>query len=165
MTRLRKRNVVLVLVLTVLAVSAGGAAFAYWTGTGSGSGAGTTSSLSNLTLGAGTPTANLYPGGQTNVVLTATNTNAANVRIGSLALDTSQGTGGFAVDGGHSSCGVAALTFTTQTNGGSGWTVPRKVGAVNGTLSITLTNALAMSTAAASACQGATFTVYLAAGP
>jgi hypothetical protein len=56
------------------------------------------------------------------------------------------------------------LSFTTQTNLGAGWTVPGKVGAVNGSLSITLTAALAMSTAAANACQGATFTVFLAAG-
>jgi len=32
-------------------------------------------------------------------------------------------------------------------------------------LAITLTNALTMSASAASACQGATFTVYLVAGP
>jgi hypothetical protein len=35
---------------------------------------------------------------------------------------------------------------------------------VNGTLPITLTNALAMGLSAANACQEATFTVYLAAG-
>jgi hypothetical protein len=97
-------------------------------------------------------------------MLTVANPNRSPVRIGSLSLNTSQGTGGFAVDAGHAGCSVAVLSFTTQTNLGTGWTVPGKVGAVNGSLSITLTAALAMSTAAANACQGATFTVFLAAG-
>ena len=35
----------------------------------------------------------------------------------------------------------------------------------SGNLSVTLTNALSMTTSAANACQGASFTVYLAAGP
>ena len=43
--------------------------------------------------------------------------------------------------------------------------VPKKVGAVDGTLSVTLTNALAMGIGAANACQGASVTIYLAAGP
>ena len=42
--------------------------------------------------------------------------------------------GGFAVDAGHSGCTLGTLSYTTQTNGGSGWNVPAKVGAVNGTL-------------------------------
>ena len=58
------------------------------------------------------------------MVLTVTNPNPGQIRVGSLALDTSQGTGGFAVDGGHSGCGLATLSFATQTNGGAGWTVP-----------------------------------------
>ena len=92
--------------------------------------------------------------------LTITNPNVVDIRVGSLALDTSQGTGGFAVDGGHSGCGLAVLSFTTQTNAGAGWTVTG-----SGNLSVTVTNALSMTTAAANACQGASFTVYLAAGP
>ena len=92
------------------------------------------------------------------MVLTITNPNAAQIRVGSLALDTSQGTGGFAVDGGHSGCGLATLSFATQTNGGAGWTVPG-----SGVLPVTLTNALSMGTGAANACQGATFSVYLTA--
>ena len=65
------------------------------------------------------------------------------------------------MDGGHAGCGVAALSFTTQTNGGAGWTVPGS----GRPSSITLTNALSMATGAANACQGATFTVYLQAAP
>jgi hypothetical protein len=157
------RFIVLLVVVAALAIPAGGVAFAYWTAGGTGAGAGNTGALSALSLTPGSPTATLYPGAQTNVVLTASNSNTETAHIGSLALDTSQGTGGFAVDGGHSGCSVATLSYTTQTNGGAGWTVPARVGIVDGTLAITLTNALSMGAAAASACQGATFTVYLAA--
>jgi hypothetical protein len=79
----------------------------------------------------------------------------------SFALDPSQGTGGFSVDAGHAGCAVATLTFTTQTNGGAGWTVPGRIGAVDGTLAVTLTQALAMGSSAEAACQGASFTIYL----
>ncbi len=107
-----------------------------------------------MDLSPGTPTANLYPGGSTDLVLSLANPNASAVHIGSLALDPSQGTGGYAVDGGHSGCVVTTFTYTTATNAGAGWTVPAKVDAVNGTLSVTLTSALAMSAGAANACQG-----------
>jgi hypothetical protein len=161
----RRRLALLAALLVILGIPVGGVAWSFWTAGGSGAGSGANGTLTAISLSPGTPTATLFPGGSTNVVLTATNTNTAAVRIGSLALDPSQGTGGFAVDAGHSGCSVAALSYTTQTNGGSGWTVPKKVGAVNGTLAITLTNALSMSGTAANGCQGATFTVYLVAGP
>jgi hypothetical protein len=159
----RARFIVLIVAVVALAIPVGGIASAYWTSGGIGVGAGNTGTLSALSLTPGSPASTLYPGGQTNVVLTASNPNTETAHIGSLVLDTSQGAGGFAVDGGHSGCNVATLSYTTQTNGGSGWTVPARVGIVNGTLAITLTNALSMGAAAASACQGATFTVYLAA--
>jgi hypothetical protein len=113
-----------------------------------------------VTLSPATPTAALVPGGSASVVLTVTNPNVSSIRVGSLALDTGQGTGGFAVDGGHSGCVLTTLSFATQTNAGAGWTV-----AGSGNLSVTLTNALSMTATAANACQGASFTVYLAAGP
>jgi hypothetical protein len=150
--------------LATLALGFGDNAFAYWRASGIGSGAEVSGTTVSVTLSPGTPTATLYPGGQADVLLTVSNPNASPVRIGSLALDTGQGTSGFAVDAGHSGCAVATLSYTTQTNGGAGWTVPGKVGAVNGTLAITLTNALSMGVAAANACQGATSTVFLAAG-
>ena len=161
----RRRIALLAVLLVLLGIPVGGIAWSYWSAGGAGTGSGANGTLAALSLSPGTPAAGLYPGGSTNIVLTATNSNTSIVKIGSLLLDTSQGTGGFAVDGGHSGCSVAALSYTTQSNGGSGWSVPAKAGAVNGTLSITLTNALSMSAAAASACQGATFTVYLVAGP
>lgn len=151
--------------LLVVTIASGGATYAYWRGSGSGTGSGTTATIVAVTLGPGTPVSDLFPGAQTSVVLTVTNPNFSPVRIGSFSLDTSQGTGGLAVDAGHSGCAVSALSFTTQTNGGAGWTVPAKVGAVNGTLPVTLAAALAMNTTAANACQGVSATVYLAAGP
>lgn len=158
------RRVALTSILVFLALSVAGTAYANWTAAGSGSGTGTTGTAVAVTLTPGTPTANLYPGGTADVVLTVTNTNLYTVYIGSFALATGQGTGGYAVDGGHSGCSVATLSFSTQTNGGAGWTVPAKVGAVNGTLAVTMTNALGMGVGAADACQGATLTVYAAAG-
>ena len=159
------RRMLLAWLMGILALAVGGGAYAYWSGSGGGAGSATAGTTVAVTLTPGTPAAALYPGGQANVVLTVSNPNASPVHIGSLALDPGQGTGGFAVDAGHFGCAVSALSFTTQTNGGAGWTVPAKVGVVNGALSVTLTNALAMGVGAANACQGASSTVYLAAGP
>lgn len=161
----RLRTVALVGALLVLiGVPVGGVAYAMWGAPGAGSGSATTGTTVAMTLSPGSPSTALYPGGQSDVVLTISNPNSSSIHVGSLALNTAQGTGGFAVDAGHSGCAASALSYTTQTNAGAGWTVPAKVGLVNGSLSVTLSNALTMSTAAASACQGATLTVYLAAG-
>lgn len=151
--------------LAIPMIATAGVALAYFTSSGSGSGTAATASTVPVTLSAAAASASLYPGGAAAVTLSATNTNLNAVRVASLSLDTTQGTGGFGVDAPHSGCAVSVLSYTTQTNTGAGWTVPAMVGAVNGTLSITLPNALAMTAAAANACQGATFSVYLTAGP
>jgi hypothetical protein len=159
-----RRGVLVAAAGAVLAAGIGGLAHAYWAAGGAGSGTSGSGTTTALTLTAATPSLALYPGGQSSVVLSAANPNvSATMHITSLSLNTAQGTNGFAVDAGHASCGVAALSFTTQTNGGSGWDVPARAGAVDGTLAITLSNALAMGASAANACQGATITVYLAA--
>jgi hypothetical protein len=152
-------TIAMIVALVIVTVGGAGVAFAYWTASGAGSGFSVTGTTTALTISQGIPTANLLPGGHTDVVLTMTNPNTAQVKISSLVLDTTQGTGGFASS--ISGCDVSTLTFTTQTNGGAGWSVPGKVGTTNGTLAVTLPNALSMSTTAANACQGATFTVYL----
>lgn len=160
------KNAFLGLLLVIMSVSAlAGIAAAVWSAVGSGSAAAKAGATVAVTLSPATPTAALYPGGQTDVVLTVTSTNTAAVRIGSLASDTARGTSGFAVDANHSGCALSTLTLTTQTNGTTGWTVPAQSGSVAGTLAITLPNALAMSVGASSACQGATFTVYLIGQP
>ncbi|WP_410676531.1 hypothetical protein [Amycolatopsis sp. cmx-4-68] len=157
------KQVLVAALIVMIAVTAGGVAFAYWRGTGHGNSSGTTGTAAPLTLSPATPSAALYPGGTTSVALTAANPNASSARIGSLALDTSQGIGGFAVDAGHSGCGTSTLNFATQTSD-TGWTVPAKVGATNGVLPITVPDALAMGPTAANACQGASITIYLVVG-
>ena len=102
-----RRRRPLALLLTAATLLVAGVAAAYWSTTGGGSATAATATTSPVTLTPATPTAQLYPGGQATVVLTVTNPNAAEIRMGSLALDTSQGTGGFAVDGAHSGCGLA----------------------------------------------------------
>jgi hypothetical protein len=120
--------VVSLLVVASLAVA--GVASAYWRAGGTGTGNEGTATTVPITVSPGTPAANLYPGGTTNVVLTLTNPNFSTIRVGSLALDVTQGTGGYSVDAGHSGCAVATFTYITQS---TGWIVPKKVGAVNGT--------------------------------
>jgi len=149
----------------VIVLGVATAAFAYWSGAGSGAGDAAAGTAQPLTVTAGTTTAQLHPGSQADVALVVSNPNPFTARVGSLTLDTSQGTGGYAVDGAHSGCGLSALTFTPQTNGGNGWYVPPKVGATDGSLSIDLSNALSLAANAGAACQGATVNVYLTASP
>ena len=159
MRRIRRRGLLVAGVLALLTLGTITAASAFWTVSEDSSGTATTGTTQAVTLSQGLPTAALYPGGQAGVILTVTNPNTGSVRVESLALDTAQGMGGFTVDGAHSACGVGGLSFTTQTNGGSGWTV-----AGGDAPSITLASSLSMSASAANTCQGAIFTVYLTAG-
>jgi hypothetical protein len=145
----------------VLGLTAGAAG--YWTGSGSGTATTTLPNPQALTMSPGTPATLISPGGTAAVAAIVSNPNPYTVQISSISLDTAQGTGGFAVDGSHSGCGLSTLGFTTQTNGGSGWTVPAKVGATPGSLTISMSGALTMGSGAADACQGASFTVYLSA--
>jgi hypothetical protein len=156
----RRRGLVVAAVLAILTLGTITTASAYWRGGGGGSGSGATGTTLALTLSPATATAQLFPGGQSAVVLSIANPNPGTIRVGSLVLEPTQGTGGFAVDGAHSGCVLSTLSFTTQTNAGAGWTV-----AGSGNLSVTLSNALSMTAGAANACQGASFTIYLAAGP
>lgn len=163
--RIPARRTLLGVVVVALILGGAGTAAARWSASGSGAGTASNGSLVPVILTSGTPSAGIYPSSTANVIVTASNPNPDDVQIRSLALDTTQGTAGFSVDAGHAGCGLSALSLTTQTNAGAGWLVPKRIGAVNGTLPITLTNALALATDASSACQGATFTVFLAAGP
>lgn len=141
-------------VAAVACLAFAGGASAYLASGGSGSGTGRVSmSLSSLIVSGGTDTQSLLPTGTAtgDVAATLVNGNSARVHVASLALDTSQGTGGFS-----SNAAPCALSFATQTNGGSGWTVP-----ANGSLTIDLVGSVTMGTSAASSCQGQNFTVYL----
>lgn len=157
------RRMATIIGCTGAAVLACGAAYAYWGTTGSGGGSSAALVPVAVTLTPATPTAQLYPGSVSDVVLTVSNSNATSAHISTLALDTTQGSSGFAVDSTHSGCTLSSLSYAAQSNGVTGWTVPGKVGSTNGTLAVTLSNALSMTVSAPNACQGATFTVYLAA--
>lgn len=152
-------------VAAALAVGLAAAGVAYWTAPGSGTASVSAGSPAELTLSAGTATGAVSPNSTGGVAAIASNPNPYEVHIGSLSLDTSHGTGGFEVDLGHSGCDVSALSFTTQSNGGAGWTVPPRVGPTDGSISIELVDALAMSGSASDACQGASFTLHLLAAP
>lgn len=153
-----------IVALGTLAAVVAVSAEAYWSGSGAGVAAGNAGAALSMTMTAGASTTQLAPGGTAGVALTISNPNLFSIRIIQLSLNTAAGTGGFAVDAGHAGCAVSTLSYTQQTNGGAGWTVPAKVGAVNGSLPVTLPTALTMSSAAANACQGAAFTVFLLAG-
>jgi hypothetical protein len=164
MNRLGRRGTrALFAAAAAMIVAATGAA-GYWTGSGAGAGSAAAATTDELALSPGTPATEVYPGGAADVAVVATNPHSHALRIRSLALDTAAGNGGFAVDAGHSGCDTSALSFTSQNNGGSGWTVPAASGGTDGSLQIELDNALAMSAGAADACQGAEFTVHLEVG-
>jgi hypothetical protein len=152
----------------VVALVGAGGALAYFTTTGSGTASGSVGEAQAVTISAGaSPSTVLFPGTDGDVTVHISNPNTIPVHIGSLVVDTSQGTNGFSASPGcNFGLPTPALTFTTQTGpGGNGWTVPKKVGATDGTLDLDLTGSIHMNTNAANACQGATFTVFLQVGP
>jgi hypothetical protein len=158
-------GVVVAIAAAVVAATVVAPAFAYWSSAGNGMSATSAATSQAVVLGVGSPTAQLYPGGASDVALTISNPNLFPVHVGTVSLDTTSGTAGYAIDGAHTGCALTVLGFQSQTNGGSGWTVPKKVGTTNGTLPLDLAGALTMTTDAASACQGGTVAVYLTAGP
>jgi|SRR5690242_9547217 hypothetical protein len=154
-----RKRVVGLAVSAVLGVAvAGAAAYAAWTVNGSGSGTASATSAVALTLSAGSPQSSLYPGGSADVDTSVQNSNPFPVHVSSVAIDTTQGTNGFSADAGHANCNLSSLSFTTATNGGSGWDIP-----ANSSIDIDAGNAIAMSGAANDSCQGASFTVFLTA--
>jgi hypothetical protein len=154
-----KKRLTLFGAVVVMGVSAV-VAIAYFTSRGAGAGTASVATAQSVTISAGTAGTQLFPGGSADVALSISNPNAFAVRISSLQLDASQGVAGFGVDGGHTGCNLGSLGFTTQTNSGSGWTVP-----ANGSIGLDLVNAVSMNATAVNACQNATFRVYLKAGP
>jgi hypothetical protein len=163
-TRVHRRTRSVSIMITAAVALTAGVAYAIWGVIGAGSGTALTSTTVPLTLTAGSPMGTLYPGGTSDVLVTISNPNPSSIVVRSLTLDTTQGTGGFSADAGHSGCAVSALTFSSSTNGGVGWTVPAQSSGTAGTLAVTLTGALAMNLNAADACQGVIPLVYLTAG-
>lgn len=135
------------LALAALAVSA----WAHLSSTGAGSGSGDVSASRQVVVNAGAaPQGTLLPTGTSTGTLTLSvdNPNGSALRIGALALDTAEGTGGY--DAEAVRCKV---TYATQQGP---WTV-----AADSTLQISLPGSLTMGTDAPSDCQGSTFEVYL----
>jgi hypothetical protein len=155
-----RRGVKLAALLAGLLLTAGGA-LASFTAIGSGSGSAAVATAADVSIAPGAAVAGLYPGGSGELALTIANPNPFPVHVGSLSLDPS---GGFVVDSGHAACTNPSLSFATQSNSGSGWLVPAKVGGTNGTLSLHLAGAVSMGLDADAACQGATFTTYVRTG-
>ena len=157
LSRKRWSTIALAAVVALIVAAAAGA---FWTGGGSGDGTASAETVASVTLTPGTTTASLYPGRSGDVAVSIANSNGYQAFVGSLTLDTARATNGFSVDSGHLGCDVAALSYTVQSNGGSGWLVP-----AGSTLDLDLANAVGLATTAVSQCQGATFTVYLRAAP
>jgi hypothetical protein len=139
------------------------AALGYWSAAGAGTTSITLPQPLALSLSLGTPSDALSPGNSAGVALVVDNPNAIQEHIAAFSLNTG-GSAAITVDAAHAGCDLSVLSFTTATNGGAGWKVPPKVGTSDGTLRVNLTNSLAMSTAAANACQGAQFTLALVIG-
>jgi hypothetical protein len=154
----RKRLVRVAVIAAVGLAVAGGAAYAAWTVNGHGSGSASATSAQGLTLTSGTASGVLYPGATADVDTSVANANPFPVHVSSIALDTTQGQNGFAVDAGHSGCNLSSLSFSTATNGGSGWDV-----LANSSLDVDAASSITMGSSANDSCQGATFTVYLTA--
>lgn len=153
-------KVKLALVMAFMAVAAGaaGTSWGYFKTGANGTGTALVGSGQPVTLTPATPTSALYPGGSADLALTVSNTNGGAVMLPSLALDTTRGTNGLAVDSAHAGCDLSAVTFTGSA---SGWMIPAHAAAYP----IDLPGAMSMESSAADTCQGATFTVYLQAGP
>jgi hypothetical protein len=146
----------------IVALALAGSSYAYFSSHGLGHGSAAADSVQPLTVSPGAPSQELYPGGASDVALTLSNPNKSQLTVPALALDTSQGSGGFGVDQAHADAGCSAaaaqLGFDIQT---INETVPARTGPVDGTLDLDLTQALSMGAGATDACQGASFTVYL----
>ena len=106
------RRAVVAVVAIAAAVLAGGAA-AFWLVLGNGSTGSQAGTASAVTLTPATTSTPLFPGGTADVAVSIVNGNPSRIFVGSLLLDTGQGTNGFAVDAGHSGCNLAALGYTT----------------------------------------------------
>jgi hypothetical protein len=153
-----KKTRLIVILGLVIAGSVIGVAIAAWTTGGSGSGQASAGTAASMTISAGTPSTSLYPTASADVAAVVSNPNPYKVHVSSVSL------GAVTVDGGHSACNTGSVSVTSpQDNGGAGWDVPAKSGAVNGSLNLDLANAISMSNAATDSCQGATFTVALTA--
>lgn len=157
--RPRRHLATLVTVSAVLAVLMGaGVAYAAWTATGTGTAGAKATTFQPLTVSAGTTTAQLYPGGSGDAVVSITNPNPFAVKITQVSQDSTPGK--FVSSDLSANCTDASgsthptgVTLTTATG------TPLASVPANSTASITLTGKVTMSAASDTGCQGATFAI------
>lgn len=128
---------------TTALLMAGGIAYAAWSALG----AGTATAASGIpkALGVSATVAGLlHPGGAADVLVTVSNPNSAAVTVTSLALAGSV----------TASAGCTTPGVSVSLSGSTSLVVP-----AGGTASLSLANAVSMTTASSSDCQGATFTI------
>jgi hypothetical protein len=131
----------------VIALAVAGVAFAAWTASGTGSGAAQATSASAVTYSNGTTTAQLFPTGSGDLVISVHNPNGYKIQITDVVS-----TGATTVDAGHSGCNASSVALTAQHS-------LTKVVAANTTADVTLTGSVTMDNTANDSCQGATFTI------
>jgi hypothetical protein len=144
-----RRVLALAAAATVVGVGAG-AAYAYFTSTGSGGASASDGTMQTVTITAtaGSPATPLLPDSTGDVVLQVDNPNGFAVTLVSVI-----GSGTIGVDSEHSGCDPSVVSFTNQT--GLSVSVPASTDGYQ----VDLPAAAAMSSSAANACQGATFSI------
>jgi hypothetical protein len=155
-TGMRKVNRRTKVILTVAAVAAvvvnAGVAWAYWRLTGSGTGIAKAGSAIELNVsGVSDDKKPLYPGGKSNLTVTIANDNSFPIKITTL----SPGKGSTTADSEHrnAGCRTTGVVVSKDVHEVS-WAVPKNTIGV-----FTLADAIEMSNASDTACQGATFTI------
>jgi hypothetical protein len=155
--RFSKRAIVASLFLGILL--AGSVAFAWWTAGGTGNGYTKAETAQQLTTNnvSATTTAQLHPGGTSDVILQIANPNTYAVTVTNI-------NGNGAITSGNATCDNPNAPYTgngvTFTNQSGTWVVP-----AGNTLDVTLTGAAAMSNTATTSndsCQGKVFTIPVA---
>ena len=156
--RLGLRGPAALAVLGTCAVMGTGVAAAYWTAGGEGSGsvqAGTATAFTTVTAAAST-TSLLYPGGSADLTMTVRNPNPYPITVSGVSAN-----GAVTAAGGIGTCTTTGVALTTPT-AGLPFTVAARSGGTDGSLTVVLTAATAMSSASENGCQSAAFTVPVA---
>jgi hypothetical protein len=145
--KLTKRLTAGTIVLGVALVAS--VAFAAWTATGSGSGytQATTATVLTTVDVSGTTTAQLYPGGTSDVKIRISNPNPYPIVVTDVV-----GSGAITSDKGVACDGSTGVSFTDQT--GQSIAV-----AAGGIANVTFSGAAAMDNSSDNTCQGAIFTI------
>jgi hypothetical protein len=135
-------------IATTVAVVLGGGTIAYgaWSASGSGSSQAKSVTAVALTVSVATGTADLYPGGSGAVYFTVNNTNPYGVSLTDADF-------GAVTSSDEVNCPAANITVNDKTG------LSLSVGANTTSATLSIANAVTMSSAALDGCQGKTFTI------